>query len=159
MDSRYAIKDPVLRAHANSTAASQRRCRRLTEKRFSIISNACWVPKSIIAWGFLIIRHIGTYVMAPSFMKTASHVRTILTSPLVLPEKSHYPEVNRRRGERGFRIGCADKNVDIHFLHHMSVEEVVQKWERWLGRTHSEDLYFRFSGDKDLVTDADFGRV
>lgn len=96
--------------------------------------------------------YIGTFLVAPCFMKLVHDVKRITTSPLTFVERSRYDYINQLKENRPFPTGLLDGNVEIQFLHYASEDEAAEKWRRRVGRSHFNRVFLKLSADKDLFT-------
>jgi len=135
------------------------RRKRLLNRRFTVVSNDCWgaeVYKDLdLPFDTPLI---GTFIMAPCFLRIAADAERILRSPLAFVPASRFEEVEElKRGWRPFPTGTLDDGrVEIQFMHYGSEDEARSKWERRVERSHFDRLFFKLSGDKDRFGDAEF---
>lgn len=94
---------------------------------------------------------VGLMVMAPCYIRFLKNPRYYLNMDLKFIEKSKYDDIQEyRENVRDFPIGLLD-DVEVHFLHYLDAEEAYQKWNTRKRRVDWNNLYVKFSMDKDYA--------
>jgi uncharacterized protein (DUF1919 family) len=150
----YDLKHALQRLSAHFDEGAHERRRRLANKRFTIISNDCWgaeVYKDLdLPFDTPLI---GTFLVDPCFIALCHDPEIILRAPLRFVESSRYEHVNMLRKKKWFPTGTLGDTVEVQFLHFTSEAEALEKWNRRLGRSHFDRLFFKFSADNDPIID------
>lgn len=127
---------------------------RLTNKNFTIISNDCWggVLYKELNLPYL-SPFVGLMIMAPCYIKILANLKEYLQTSLQFKQNSVYPKLNQLREteQKFYPIGLL-KNAEIHFFHYQNETEAKIKWQRRLKRVNWNNLFIKFSADKDECT-------
>lgn len=120
---------------------------KLKNRSFTIISNNCW------AWSVyedLGVKYntptVGLFFYAPCYIKFLSNLYFYLDQPLLFKQTSKYELANIRRSksQNFYPIGLLG-DVEIHFLHYISKEDALEKWNRRKQRINFKNLFIVFS--------------
>lgn len=136
---------------------------RVANREFTIISNDCWGAQ---VYQELDLPYrtpfVGTFLMAPCYLKLLQDLPGYLRSPLHFTPKSRYEFTDcdylLKRSERhAYPIGLLKDNVEVHFVHYASEQEARKKWNRRLQRTlwDQGQLLIKFSNDRILCREED----
>lgn len=129
------------------------RCKKLTNNRFTIISNNCWGGH---VYRYFNLEYesptVGMYFYAAEYIKFLSRLRYYMDCELkVVPatQSRYYAEL-QRRGQEQRLIGVLD-DVEIVLLHYHTPEEAISKWNRRRVRIHWDNIAVKFS-EQNLCT-------
>lgn len=136
---------------------------RVANREFTIISNDCWGAQ---VYQELDLPYrtpfVGTFLMAPCYLKLLQDLPGYLRSPLHFTPKSRYEFTDcdylLKRSERhAYPIGLLKDDVEVHFVHYASEQEARKKWNRRLQRTlwDQGQLLIKFSNDRILCREED----
>lgn len=90
---------------------------------------------------------VGLYFFADDYIKLLSNLKKYLESNLeIIPaEKSnHYQELKQKQ-QLNVPIGLLGEDVEVVFLHCLSSEEAIEKWNRRVKRVNYNNLIVKFS--------------
>ncbi len=130
--------------------------RRLRNHDFSVVSNDCW--------GAEIYRHlglpyrtpfVGLFLFAPCYIRLLEDLEGALRAPLTFVDASRYQCANEDRATRAagpYPIGVLCGDIEIHFVHHASERTARESWSRRTSRVDPDNLFVKFSADKDACT-------
>jgi uncharacterized protein (DUF1919 family) len=91
--------------------------------------------------------------MAPCYLKFLKNPHKYIEAKLEFTSESSYQLVNELRESAGlFPIGRL-LDIEVHFLHYNSEEEALEKWNRRRIRINWDNLYVKFTLDKDYATE------
>jgi uncharacterized protein (DUF1919 family) len=128
---------------------SEKQIAKLQNKNFVIISNNCFGGQ---AYRSLQLPYntpfVGLFLYGPCYLKLLQNFGFYLNQDLVFSTKSAYKDT-----EQTYPIALLG-DVEIHFLHYKTQEEVVKKWNRRLERLKEHinyDNFFFHISDQDLV--------
>ncbi len=146
---RYNMVRIKVREYMNQYLAS-RRCERLTNKDFTIVSNNCWAGHVYRYFGLpYATPTIGLYFWAEDYLTLMSDVKGFFQEELffIEPEESKHSSILIERDEKRVPIGCLEhdgKRIEIVFLHYHSREEAKQKWQRRVLRVNYDNMIFKY---------------
>jgi uncharacterized protein (DUF1919 family) len=126
----------------------------ITTNQLTIISNNCWAGR---IYEDLKLPYqsptIGLFFYAPCYIKFISDLKVYLKLELKFTNESKYPEANKYRliNQHFYPIGILD-NIEIHFLHYLSISEAKLKWDRRKIRVNFNNIFFKMC-DRDLCTE------
>lgn len=135
----------------------------ISKKDFCIFSNDCWGAELYRRMGIPYnTPFVGLMLMAPCYIKFLKDPCKYLESKLEFVSESKYQMINELRNEIGkFPIGKV-LDIEIHFQHYKSEEEAEEKWNRRKLRINWDNIFLKFTMDKDYATEAhliDFERL
>ena len=118
-------------------------------KPFTIVANNCWSNK--------VYEHLGvpyqtpltsTFLHPEDYLAIARNFRWYIDQSIEFIDKSRH-EVIRSRKAANYPIGIVAGEVEIHFLHYETQDEVIQKWKRRASRVVEDDdrLFFKLCDD------------
>jgi len=131
---------------------------RVTNREFTIISNDCWGAQ---VYQELDLPYrtpfMGTFLMAPCYLKLLQDLPGYLRSPLHFTPQSRYEFTDcdyllKRNERHAYPIGLLKDDVEVHFVHYANEQEAREKWNRRLQRTlwDQGQLLIKFSNDRIL---------
>jgi uncharacterized protein (DUF1919 family) len=95
---------------------------------------------------------VGLMLMAPCYLKFLNDPHKYIDANLEFVSVSIYPMINELRKYSGyFPIGRI-LDIEVHFLHYKSEEEAFEKWNRRKLRINWENLFVKFTLDKDYAS-------
>ncbi|NDP23056.1 MAG: DUF1919 domain-containing protein [Paludibacter sp.] len=135
--------------HKMRRDVSEKEIGKLQNKDFVLISNNCFAGE---AYQWLKLPYntpfIGLFLYGPCYIKMLQNFDFYLKQDLVFVTKSTYLDT-----VQAYPIALLH-DVELHFLHYKSEQEVVDKWYRRLERFNEQmtydNLFFQIS-DRDLV--------
>ena len=126
----------------------------LKKTPFSIISNNCWGGFICQYFGIPYTSPFaGLFLFAPDYLKLLENLEGYLGKELHFidaDESKYQNELRKNRTFNQYPIGVLE-DVEIHFLHYASREEVLEKWKNRLKRICWDNLIVKFC-DRDLAT-------
>jgi len=129
--------------------------RALRKQSFTIISNDCWGGQVYDVLGLPYqTPFVGATIYGPCFLTLLRDLRALINQPLRFTSKTRYCEaVELRESLRWFYpIATLGGEIEIHFGHGGTEDELAAKWYRRLQRIDWNNLYFKFSDGKDSIT-------
>ncbi|MDQ6903974.1 MAG: DUF1919 domain-containing protein [Bacteroidota bacterium] len=127
--------------------------KRIGAKKFCIISNDCWGAEI-----YKLLNRpyntpfVGLMMMSPCYIKMLADLKYYLSLPLNFREYSRYPEMQQI--ESGIKFPLAvlgDTDIEIHFMHFRSENEVREKWARRINRIDWQHLFIKYDCGKDYA--------
>lgn len=142
------IRIKVRRLYIKCTAIF-RSCK-IKNNNFTIISNNCWGGFIYQSYG---IKYntptIGAFFMADDYIEFLSDVKKWIYRPIQFIEyrESKYYDNFKDWDKFGkYPIGVfSGGNIEIHFLHYNSEEEVIKSWNRRLKRINWDKVLYKFN--------------
>lgn len=126
----------------------------ISKKDFCIFSNDCWgaelYRRMEIPYN---TPFVGLMLMAPCYIKFLKDPHKYFESKLEFISESKYQMINELRNKIGkFPIGKI-LDIEIHFQHYKSEEEAMEKWNRRKLRINWDNIYVKFTMDKDYASE------
>lgn len=137
----------------NSAAMAATLVKRETKDlKICIFSNDCWGGEF---YRFSNRQYntpfVGLMVMAPCYIKFLQNPKHYINMDLKFIDRSRYQKIQEYRGKhQDFPIGLIE-DIEIHFLHYQNSEEAYEKWSLRKQRIDWDNLYVKFSMDKDYA--------
>ena len=119
----------------------------------TIFSNDCWGGE---CYKFLDRKYaypfVGTYLMAPCYLKFLQNPKHYLNQELIFFEISKYDEVEKARSDFRYRfpVGILD-DIEVQFMHYENEEEAKFKWYKRIERINWSAIYIKYDISKDLA--------
>ncbi len=133
-----------LKVRRRRLAASVLR-RRVSNRRFSIISNDCWAG---MVYEELGIRYetpfVGLFLVLDDYMRLLRRLRFYCGTKLEFRTQSRHEAINAWRESIGrhYPIGRLD-DIEIQFMHYATEEEAEDKWTRRVQRINWDNLFVK----------------
>lgn len=116
----------------------------LRNRDFSIISDNCWGGFIYQRFGLRYLSpFIWMFMTAEDYLKMVVNLKDYLSYPLVFTESSKNHEVFSKKIPYPYPIALL-KDVEIHFQHYKSQEDVVHHWNARVKRINWDNLIFKF---------------
>jgi uncharacterized protein (DUF1919 family) len=124
----------------------------IEKKDFCIISNDCWGAE-LYRWMGIEYNtpFVGLMFMAPCYLKFLKNPNKYISGQLEFITNSQYEEPNNVRRETGYYPIGKILDIEVHFLHFKSEEEAIEKWNRRKVKINWNNLFVKFSLDKDYA--------
>ena len=127
----------------------KRRRKQLKYKDFTIISNNCWGG---LVYQYFGLRYssptVGLFMMDDDYIKFLENIDYYLSQSLVFitHSESKYRESLQREttAKDSYPVALLG-DVEVHFMHYLSQEEAIQKWEYRKSRINKERLLIKMS--------------
>lgn len=144
----------------------EKRCKKLINNNFSIISNNCYA-----GWVYRNFNlpyktpTVGLFIMPDDYIKLINNLKYYFLEcdlKFIDCNNSKYKDYLKYKDERfgSYPIGLLD-DIEIHFLHYANEKEAKEKWNRRCKRVNWDNLILKFD-DQNLCTFdnlKDFSRI
>jgi uncharacterized protein (DUF1919 family) len=116
---------------------------------FTIVSNNCWGAHVYQALGITYLTpFVGLFIPPKSYLRLLLRFDQAIGSRLSFVCRSECDQINgwRERAKPTYPIAVLDGDVEIHFQHYSSQEEVLTKWSRRVERMAKDPArrFFKF---------------
>lgn len=126
----------------------KKRLKKINCSDFTIISNNCWAGLIYQSYGLPYnTPTVGLFIMAEDYIKFLSDFKRYINMPIEFIDykDSKWYDYQKNKAAFGkYPIGRID-DVEIHFLHYKTEDEVLEKWTRRCKRINWDKLIVKFN--------------
>ncbi len=126
----------------------KKRLKKINCQDFTIISNNCWGGLIYQSYGLPYnTPTVGLFIMAEDYIKFVSDLKKYFSMPIEFidyKDSKWYDYQKNKAAFGSYPIGRID-DIEIHFLHYKTEEEVIEKWTRRCKRINWDKLIVKFN--------------